>query len=145
MSRVIEVTVGDVKASFELVEDIAPKTTAVLWESLPIEGPLVHSKRAGDACYVPIENGPLVELPQRPELMVSSIYRGYLAVRPPLRPGGGVELFLSYGLAEYRQATGRGYLTAVAKLQGDGAAFFDTLRKTNREGATSVVIRQASA
>ena len=142
MTKRIEVQVGQARASFVLQEDLAPKSTAALWESLPIEATLRHGKLSGDACYFEVTGKPLAELPETPELGVTSIYQGYMVVLPsPAR--GRAELLISYGLAEYRWPTGRRYVTPLAELDGDGSALFDALRRTQSEGQTTVSVRRA--
>jgi hypothetical protein len=141
MARTIEVEVEDARATFALLEDLTPTSGAALWESLPLVGRIRHGKWSGDACYLMVDRGPLTELPEKLELAVASIYRGYLVVVPRAAPGQA-ELLLSYGTAESRTATGRRYATPLAELQGDGGALFEALRRTQVEGEKNIAIRQ---
>lgn len=141
MSKRLEIDVDGVRATFLLDEELAPKTTAALWEALPVEAPIRHVKMSGDACYFMVEGGPLAALPEAPELGETSIYRGYVSVvRAHGRPS--TELLISYGQAEYRGATGRRYATPVGEIQGDPTALFDALRRTQVEGEKRIAVRR---
>ena len=140
--RTIQVRVGDAAAAFTLLEDDAPRTTAAMWDSLPIEGRLTHARWAGPAVWIKTPNAPIsshldVELP------VTSIYPGTMVVRG--NPNGVAEIFLAYGAAESRGPTGRTYATPVAELDGDGAELMDALARTWREGSVDVIITQGGA
>lgn len=141
MAKRIRVEVGGVGADYTLLEEWAPKTTAALWESLPVETTTVHGRVSGDSCFVPLRQGPVTELPAKPELGVTSIYKGYIVLAAfPER--GFAELFLSYGQAEYRGDTGRLYATPVAEVDGDGTALFEAIRALRADGRKSVVVRR---
>lgn len=141
MTRRIDVQVDDVTARFILREDLAPQTTAALWETLPIETHIRHGKLSGDACYFGVTRGPLAALVEQPELPVTSIYKGWIVAFPsPAR--GQTELLVSYGVAEYRWPTGRRYVTPVAELEGTGDVLFDILRRTQIEGEKRIIIRR---
>jgi hypothetical protein len=142
MTRRIEVEVEGAKAEFELRDDLAPQTTAALWESLPIETSIRHGKLSGSACYLDVEHGPIAGIAAEPELPVTSIYKGWI-VAFPAPSMGFTELLISYGVAEYRWPTGRKLVTPVAELLGDGAALFDALGRTHSEGEKSVAIRRS--
>ena len=141
MVKRIRVEVDGLGADYTLLEDWAPNTTAALWESLPVETTTIHGRVSGDACFLAIKSGPVTELPRKPELGVTSIYKGYivLAVLPAQQMA---ELFVSYGQAEYRNDTGRIYATPVAELDGDGSALFDALKRTRAEGRKSIAVRR---
>lgn len=143
MSRRIEVEVAGARATFTLLEDWAPKTTAVLWDALPLQDKLLrHGKLSGDAAFLVAEDPKFKQLPDHNELGVTSIYKGYMVAN--LHPeGGSVELLISYGLSEYRWPDGRRYVTPVAELEGDGAALFAALQRTWSEGATKMTVRRA--
>jgi hypothetical protein len=143
MSRVIEVDIEGTGARFALREDLAPETAAALWDTLPINTTIRHGKLSGDACFCNISHGPLASLPERPrpELPVTSIYKGWI-VAYPMPARSMTELLISYGIAEYRQSTGREYVTPVAELLGDGVALFEKLQQTYHEGEKTVTIRQ---
>jgi hypothetical protein len=81
-TRHIEVEVDGKTARFRLSEDLAPNTTAALWDTLPIEAPLRHVKLSGDACFCNVEREPLASLPASTELPVTSIYKGWIAASP---------------------------------------------------------------
>jgi hypothetical protein len=138
----MDVEVEGARARFVLRDDLAPKSTAALWDTLPIETTLAHAKLSGDACFFSVNGGPLVQLPEQPELSVASIYQGYIVLAPS--PARGVaELLVSYGLAESRSPTGRRYVTPVAELEGDGSGLFAALKRTHTHGETRVAVRRA--
>ena len=143
MSRRIEAEVEGARALFLLREDLAPQSTAALWDALPIEATLRHAKWSGDACFLEVSGGPLATLPERPEFGVTSIYRGWIALFPSPSRGGG-ELLISYGVAEYRWPTGRRYVTPVAELEGDGTQLLDVLRRTHIEGEKRITLRRVA-
>jgi hypothetical protein len=137
----MDVEVDGARARFVLLDDLAPKSTAALWDSLPIEATLTHGKLSGDACFFKVQSGPLLALPEQPELGVASIYQGYMVLAPsPAR--GDAELLVSYGLAESRTPTGRRYVTPVAALEGDGSGLFAALARTHTRGETRVAVRR---
>lgn len=140
-TRLIEVEVDGRTARFKLSEDLAPKTSAALWEALPVEASLRHVKLSGDACFCNVEREPLASLPESLELPVTSIYKGWIAASPS-PAHGRTELLISYGLAEFRGPTGRLYVTPVAELQGDGTELFDVLESTQIEGEKSIAMRR---
>jgi hypothetical protein len=141
MAKRIRVDVDGASADFELLEEWAPKTTAALWESLPVETTTIHGRVSGDTCFIAIRQGPVTQLPAKPELGVTSIYKGYIVLA--VLPNSGIaELFISYGQAEYRGDTGRQYATPVAEVTGDPTALFDALRRTRTEGRKPVTVRR---
>jgi len=144
VSRRIEVEADGVRVTFVLLEEWAPKTTAVLWDALPFEDrTLRHGKYSGDACFLYAEDETFQNLPARNEQGVTSIYQGYMvaSLHPERR---SVELLFSYGLAEYRGPDGRRYVTPVAEIEGDAAAFYVVLQRTSTEGQTKITVRKAS-
>lgn len=143
MPSTIQVAVDGVEATFTLLDHYAPKSTEALLQALPIQTRLRHGKLSGEACFLDIDSGPLLQLPGDPELSVTSIYKGYLVltVHPDM---GHAELLISYGLAEYRWPTGRRYVTPVGKTE-NGDALFEVLRRMHREGEKDVTIRYAGA
>jgi hypothetical protein len=137
----MDVEVEGARARFVLLDDLAPKSTAALWDTLPIETTLTHGKLSGDACFFSVHGGPLVQLPEQPEFSVASIYQGYMVLA--LSPARGVaELLVSYGLAESRSPTGRRYVTPVAELEGDGSGLIAALKRTHTHGETRVAVRR---
>lgn len=141
MGREITVEAGGSKATFELLDDLAPRSTEALWGALPVDATLTHGKLSGDACFLDVHGGPLAGLPAAPELPETSIYRGYMALFPHPDANEG-ELLISYGLAEYRWPTGRRYICPVARVTDADAGFFETLRGTHAHGSTSVQLRR---
>src|SRR5262247_2433648 len=141
MARRMDVEVEGARARFVLLDDLAPKSAAALWDTLPIETTLTHGKLSGDACFVEVQGGPLLALPEQPEFSVTSIYQGYMVLAPG-SPRGVAELLVSYGQAESRSSTGRRYVTPVAELEGDGTGLFAALKRTHTHGATRVTVRR---
>ena len=143
MSRRIEVEADGVRVTFALIEEWAPKTTALLWDALPLEDRVLrHGKYSGDAAFLYADDERFAQLPARNELGVTSIYQGYMVAS--LHPERhSVELLFSYGLAEYRGPDGRRYVTPVAEIEGDGAAFYAMLQRTSTEGQKRITLRKA--
>jgi hypothetical protein len=140
--RSIEIVVDEARARFMLQEDLAPRTAAALWEALPLSASLRHSMRCGEACVADFSAPGLASLPERAEVHAAAIYKGWLAVRanPPQDTG---EIVISYGLAEYRTATGRQQITPLAELTGDGEALFAALRRMHAAGEKTLRISRA--
>ena len=139
--RSVRITVGSAAATFDLLDEFAPKTAAALWDSLPISGKATHARWAGSAVFTKTANAPIAAV-QDIELPVTSIYPGTLVVRP----GRDVaELFLSYGVSESRSATGRSYATPVAEVVGEVAEFFSTLGATWSGGSADITIEKVEA
>lgn len=144
MGRAITVTVDGAEATFKLLDDWAPRSAEAVWQALPISTRMRHGKLSGEACFLQVDEGPLVGLRSEPELPFTSIYKGYLVLT--VHPGGGAaELLISYGMAEYRWPTGRRYVTPVGVVEEGGDALFDVLRRMFREGEKPVQIRRAEA
>jgi hypothetical protein len=141
MPERIRVEVGGVGAGFVLREDVSPKTAAALLDSLPIEAPIRHVKNSGSACYFDVHEGPVASLAERPELPVTSIYKGWLVAFPD-PTAGRTEFLISYGLAEYRWPTGRRLVSPIAELEGEGREFFDALKRIHAEGEKTVTVRR---
>jgi hypothetical protein len=79
VSRRIQVEVDGAVASFVLLEEWAPRTTAILWDILTLERLVLrHGKLSGDACFFVAEDPRLQQLPAENELAVTSIYKGYM-------------------------------------------------------------------
>lgn len=135
--RTIEIEAGDARARLRLLDDRAPRATAALWETLPIEGDLTHARWAGAACWVKVDRAPLTDV-KDVESQVSSIYKGTLVLRP--NPAGRAELYLSYGQAESRHERGRTYVTPLAQVEGDGTSLFEALASTWQGGSIPVHI-----
>lgn len=142
MGKRIEIEVDGSRTAFTLLAEWAPKTTSLLWEILPLEKKLLrHGKLSGDACWIVAEDPRLARLPERNELAVTSIYKGYIVA--DLRPQkSAMELLISYGLAEYRWPDGRRYVTPVAEIEGNGAALYVALQRTWTEGQRTLAIRR---
>lgn len=144
MSRRIEVEVEGARNTFTLLEEWAPKVTAILWDALPLEDQLLrHGKLSGDACFLVVEDPTFRQLPERNELGVTSIYKGYMVAS--LHPErGSMELLISYDLGEYRWPDGRRYVTPVAEIEGDGSALYAMLQRTWSEGRKTISLRRAA-
>jgi Protein of unknown function (DUF3830) len=142
VARHIELVVEGTRGTFALIEDWAPRTTAILWDVLPLEDQLLrHAKQSGDAAFVVLEDPKFQDLPSQNELSVTSIYKGYMVAN--LHPErSSVELLISYGLSEYRWPDGRRYVTPVAEIEGDGSEFFEMLRSTWTQGAKKMSFRR---
>ena len=54
---------------------------------------------------------------------------------------GLMDLTISYGIAEYRRATGVAYTTPVGRIEGDGEAFLKVVQRTRREGEKAIEAR----
>jgi len=136
-ARRIQLEVGDVIATAELLEDVAPMAVQALWQSLPIETTLVQSKWSGPACYFQVPPGPLAEV-EALEAPVCSIYPGTLV----LSPQAG-ELLIAYGASEYRRHVGTDYVSRLARLRENRAAFLDAIGQIKDVGARRLSIRRA--
>lgn len=142
MSRRIEVAIGDARATFVLLEEWAPKMTSLIWEVLPLTDALLrHGKLSGEATFLVVDDPRFAALATRPELGVSSIYKGFMVAHA--RPErASVELLFSYGLAEYRWPDGRRYVVPVAEVEGDASRLFAAMQRTWAEGATRISVRR---
>ncbi|MBZ6075715.1 DUF3830 family protein [Microvirga puerhi] len=80
MERRLHFKIGDVTGSAILYDDVAPKNIAVLWNALPILGPLRHARWSGQQVYMKID--PLARLCEAVENPVSIVSRGQVVFRP---------------------------------------------------------------
>lgn len=138
--KTIEIQVGEARAKLTLLEHLAPRTTAALWDTLPIEDRMTHARWAGAACWLKVDRVPLGGV-SAVESQVTSIYKGTLVVRP--NTTGRIELYLSYGQAESRHERGRTYVTPVAEVSGDASALYEAMATTWRAGSAPVKITRA--
>jgi hypothetical protein len=58
VSSKIKVTLGEVTATAEFLEAEAPRTTALIWGMLPLEGKTGHSIECGREVFMILENEP---------------------------------------------------------------------------------------
>ena len=75
MPRVVELSLASrgITCTAELLDEGAPRTCNAIWDALPLEGPLFHTKSSGNEVYtllppfasenLPLENGSIVPLP----------------------------------------------------------------------------------
>src|SRR5262249_27962548 len=125
--------------------DLAPKTAAALWDDLPVEDLAIRNVMwSGEACFFDVPGRALVQLPELPELGVTSMYKGFMMVAPPNPTRQSAELLLSYGVAESRGRIGPRPVTPVAEIDGDGTALLDVLRRIHDEGRKTVTVRRAT-
>ena len=141
--KVIELEVEGAIGRFTLLEAWAPRLTAAIWDSLPTSGKLVHGRLSGDVALFAVRSERFAELPADPEMAVTSIYKGYMVcnVFPAM---GLMDLTISYGIAEYRRATGIAYTTPVGRIEGDGEAFLKVVQRTRREGEKPIEARRVT-
>ena len=133
-ARRIRVEVDGVAAVAELHDDLSPKMAEAFWSSLPMATALTPAKWSGQACFIHPDAGPLRDV-TRLEHPVCSIYPGTIVARP-----GGSEVLIAYGPSEYRWAIGVDYVTPVATIVENRAAFLATLARTHDEGEKRVTI-----
>lgn len=133
----ILVTVGECKAEAELLTNLSPQAAAAFWESLPIEATLTPGKWSGRAGFFYTDDQRLRDIEEL-EYPVASIYPGYFVMRPR-----GTEILVSYGVSEYRWATGTDYVTPLAQVVEGYADFVSTLSRMHDEGETSITLRRA--
>jgi hypothetical protein len=136
--RQILIQVEEVSALADLCEDVSPRMTEALWQSLPIETTLSPAKWSGSACFLHPESAALKSVTTN-EAPVTSIYPGYLVARP-----GGGELLIAYGPSEYRWAIGTDYTTRVARLRTRNSELLKVLARTHDEGDKTIKISRAS-
>lgn len=133
----VEIEVDGVVAEAELLDETAPRTTAALWNALPVTTRLTHTIWSGRACAFSVEGLRSVD---RLEHGVCSIYPGTLIARPDER-----EVLLSYGAAEYRTVLGVQYGTRIARLVTNHAALLAVLERMHDEGDKTITVRRIGA
>jgi hypothetical protein len=133
--RQIEIQVGDVVATATLRTDAAPKTTARLWDALPVEVPLIHAIRSGNCAEATVDG--LVEPAQKVESQVSFFYPGMIAYRPATG-----ELTFAYGQGQARSEIGTHWVSYVADVDPADNAIYRAWEATRSVGASSVSIRK---
>ena len=57
----IEITLGNARATAELLEDEAPETCRKVWSMLPVNGPAMHSAESGREVFVQLPSGTTIE------------------------------------------------------------------------------------
>jgi hypothetical protein len=133
----VEIEIEGVVAEAEFNEAGAPRATAALWDALPMEARLEHTKWSGRACGFRL---PRLVAAGELEHPVCSIYPGTLVARPDRG-----EVLISYGAAEYRSALGVEYCTRIGKLVRNRDAFLAALARMHDEGDKRIIIRRAAS
>lgn len=135
MPKKIVLSLDGTMATAVLHENEAPGTVQKLWDALPIEEMLRHVRWSGSAGYI---LAPSLRDPSFPlENRASFYHPGTLN----LKPEHG-EVAISYGPAQAREATGIGWATHFATLEGDASAFLDAVARTQHEGKKHLVIKR---
>lgn len=137
--RTIELEVNGVVAEADLMASSAPKATEAFWNVLPIERNLFTAKWSGDVVAIHPKLPALTEISEL-ESPVTSIYPGAVVMRPR-----GSEILISFGVGEYRWATGVDYTTRLAQIRTNRAAFFAEIASVHETGGAQITIRQKSA
>lgn len=132
--KTVEIEVDGVVAEAELLEDNAPRTTAVFWEGLPVTTPLTHTIWSGQACVLSMEG---LRSIAALEHGVCSIYPGTLIARPDKG-----EVLFGYGPSEYRSVVGVEYGTRIARIVTNRAAILAVLARMHDEGDKTIAIRR---
>lgn len=141
--RRLEVEVAGAKATYALLDERAPRTCDLLWEMLPIETTTFYSRWAGDAAVVETKPARVRDLlAGGVENAALSMYPGTLCIGPT---PSWMDVYLSFGAAECRGATGRRYVTIAAELDGgDASGLFANMKGSRREGEKPVAIRRVA-
>ncbi|MHC5234054.1 DUF3830 family protein [Brucella sp. LJL56] len=95
MTRRLHFKIGDITGSATLFNDLAPENIAVLWNHLPVHGPIRHARWSGQQIYMKIDE--LAHLCDKVENPTSFLSRGQISFRPER----GM-FAVSYGVAQDR-------------------------------------------
>ena len=139
----IWVEVDGVRARARLDEETAPRATARLWESLPIETPLRQSRWSGNTTYAALP-GLRSEAEQRERTDVPAERPATFMCAGRLYVGmatGGIGL--PYGEAQSRDVGLNTWTTEVAAFEGDYAGLIAALARVRQEGVKTVRITRA--
>jgi hypothetical protein len=120
-------------ATAELLEDEAPETSRQLWDALPITTDLRHARWSGNAAYAMVPAVGQLKL----ENQVSFIYPATVVYQPDEG-----ELLISYGQAQMRDASGNGWASYFARLEGDASEFLAAVQRTQAQGVKRLTIRR---
>ncbi len=135
--RFIDIDLDGTSVRAKLNETAAPKTTAAIWDALPFGGRAVHAQLSGDMFRMldraPVPDGLEVEGQQTFQ------HPGSVVFYPPLN-----EIAFSYGVNRFKGHTGGVYLTPLAEIEGDVAAFGDKARTLMRRGALPIRFSRAA-
>ncbi len=138
MSKKIVLSLDGTTATALLHENEATGTVQKLWDALPIEETLRHVRWSGSAGYI------LAASLRDPSFQLENRASFYHPGTLNLKSEHG-EVAISYGPAQAREATGIGWATHFATLEGDASAFLDAVARTQHEGKKHLVIKRGDS
>ncbi|MHB8440303.1 MAG: DUF3830 family protein [Acidimicrobiales bacterium] len=134
---ILELELGGVTAQADLLEDMAPQTTAKFLAALPITGTLRHVRWSGSAGYI------LVDALRDPAMALENRVSFYPPGSIAFRPEHG-EVAITYGQAQARDSMSpAGWATHVAQVRSAGV-FLEKVAATQHVGGLPVTIRRAA-
>ena len=136
MTRSIDVRIGDVTATAELLEAEAPETCRFLWDHLPYEGTMRNLRYGGNATF--IEDARLLDKRVPIENRLTWHVRGTLAFRPEFG-----EVIVPYGAAQARGPRSvADWATAFARLTTNAEALLAEAERVLHTGARPFAMRR---
>ena len=123
-----------------LLDDAAPLTCQALWDALPFEDVVTHSRWSGGRLHT--HRHPTLDLPSRDGFSIEnpSVYQapGDVVIWP-----GNNELMVTYAPGSFRPFHQVSLVTCVGRIDGDMTAFARKIERLQWEGAKQLVVRRA--
>ena len=137
----LELELDGVTVTARLLDEDAPRTCRALWDALPFEALVVHSRWAGARLHTrthpKIDVGPI----SYPFIENPSAYQapGDVVVWPLNN-----ELMISYGPGKFEWMDQHYLVTHVATIEGNFSEFAGKIERLQWEGAKKLVIRRSA-
>lgn len=137
----LELTVNGVAGTVHLWQAHVPNTVEAFVRSLPLDATLKQCRWSGDACFTPLDSGPITDVDVL-ELPAVTIYPGTLVVRLAEDESPHAELLMGYGSAEHRWPDGPKPVTPIGEISASRKPILDQLRAVAATGPIPLTLRQ---
>ena len=140
--RMIELEIEGVTALARLLDDGAPRTCQALWDILPFESLVTHSRWSGSRLHTRTH----------PELDIGPVDYPFIENPSAYQAPGDVviwpldnELMVIYSPGKFQRMGQHWPVTHVASIEGDMAQFADKIERLQWDGARKLIIRRGAA
>jgi hypothetical protein len=147
-SIVLSIPEQNVSVAADLLEEAAPKTCALIWDALPIEGALIHGMYSGPELFVVLPGFPALPAENQVQRALPGDV-GYWHLEAGLHaaaPNEVAELVFVYDRGVSIKGTdgSDSWVNLFARIRVDEAAeFFAVCKRRRREGPWTLRVERA--